>query len=133
LSISRKSTRLVELETPSPAPGDATPAPGNGKTLALAVGVVGNIPLFVASVVATKPVECGPESRGRFDASALVGWVILGFLFLVGYAAYGWLARRFWSRGWWAKVVCLLPLLATTTASILLAAVALMLTSGVLC
>ena len=99
----------------------------------IALLVLGNLPLLLVSLAGTKPVVCGPETPRPFDASSLLGLLVVAVLFLAGYAPYKWLARRLGSRGFWSKLICLLPIFAANLASLTLAAVLLPLVSGAFC
>jgi|SRR3954463_3283555 hypothetical protein len=104
----------------------------HGRAWAIGIGVVGNSPLALVSILAVHRTGCEGQVLD-LDWSALSGVLAAGLLFVLGYVPFVFLSRRIWSRGLAAQALCFaLPLL-TSAGSVFFALFAMLLTSGALC
>lgn len=105
--------------------------PGRGP--AIAIAIVGNLPLFLASIISMTHRSCGPQADSAEPGNLLLGLVLICMLAGPAHLVHTWLARRLWSRGPFAKFVCLVPPLGASLISILLALVLATVSGGGLC
>lgn len=103
-----------------------------GRAWAIGIGVISNLPLTIVSLIAVSRTGCEGQPRHP-DWTALLGILIAGLLFVVGYAPYFYLSRRAASPGLLARAWCILWPLLTGAGSLFLAACMTVVASGVLC
>jgi hypothetical protein len=104
----------------------------HGRAWAIGLGIVGNLPLALVSLLAMNRSGCDGQARD-VDWSALSGVLAAGLLFVSGYAPFVFLSRRVWSRGIVARGLCFALPLITSAGSVFFALFAMLLTSNALC
>jgi hypothetical protein len=105
-----------------------------GRGLALTIGVVGSLPPLLLAILSSQPrMGCGEQWRKPDWESAMVAVGGALCCFLLGYGANRWLARRLWAKGFFSKVLCLLPPLVTSLLSIAFGLLGAFLLSSALC
>jgi hypothetical protein len=104
----------------------------HGRTWAIGIGVIGNLPLALVSLLAIRTQGCEGQVRD-LDWSALTGVLAAALLFALGYVPYVFLSRRIWGRGFGAQALCFALPLITSAGSLFFALLVMFLTSGALC
>jgi len=87
----------------------------------------------MASLISMTNRGCGSQTDRSEPGNLLFGLVLIGMLAGPGHLLHTWLARRFWSRGPFAKFVCLIPPLGASLVSIFAALVLATVSGGGLC
>ncbi len=87
---------------------------------AIGIGMTGSGLLSLVCLWSIRATGCEGQPRAIDWNGLLLGMMVAWGLFIDGYAAFAWLARRGWAAAAWGKALCLLPPILTGLASLFL-------------